>query len=306
MPPRAPWSGPTIIISNGPYLHINDPSVQKLSEDFWVMAYTTEAIIGGLPRGWINVSISPDGGAWYPPIADPSTEVRIANATFSDISRPAIIVLPDRVRMWFDAYINDADPHSYLAESYPSDPLLFHVVHQYPDTTGGRPGFFEPDVELVATGDPVHPHQYVALVNPDFFRIDKMSSYDGIVFQLEGTVVTAAEPTLGAERIHNPGLIYDNFDGTTAGMRGLAYGYGPSSLMSNDIGFAYFQHRVEVLSCPSTLHVHQYGRYFEQAVIRTYAFPSYCQMSVFDSVSGALLLSQPVTSVRGDQWVFLP
>jgi hypothetical protein len=39
--PEGAWSGQWVVINNGSYMHVNDPSVQKRGATSWVMAYTT-------------------------------------------------------------------------------------------------------------------------------------------------------------------------------------------------------------------------------------------------------------------------
>ncbi|RKH62934.1 arabinan endo-1,5-alpha-L-arabinosidase [Corallococcus llansteffanensis] len=293
---EGPWSGQSVIISNGGYLHVNDPSVQKRPDGRWVMAYTVAHQVGSDYRDWIAISTSTDGAAWTPSVATSTTEVRITNASFSDIARPALLWTGSGWKLWFDARTDNGPLHSYLAESSEDLPRNFVLVQSYPDVNG-FPGFMEPDVERVNG-------RYVAVVQRGFATLHKLESTDGRAFTEVGTFLSAASPAFGRKYVSNPGLVYDNVEGT---VKGVGFGMTNSDgLTEHDIGFAYTQYRVSVLSCPSTWHAYTTGRYFDQAQQLTFGYGSFCRIRVEDPRTGQVLADQAVGSVAGDRWQFVP
>lgn len=180
----------------------------------------------------------------------PGTEIRITNASFSDIARPALLWTGSGWKLWFDGRVGNGALHSYLAESSEDIPRNFTLVQSYADV-GGFPGFMEPDVELVNG-------RYVAVVQRNFATLHKMESTDGRTFTEVGTFLSAASPTFGRKYVSNPGLVYDNVERV---VKGVGFGMTDNSgLTDHDIGFAYTQYRLSVLSCPSTWHVYTVGR----------------------------------------------
>lgn len=294
--PEGAWSGQWVIINNGSYLHVNDPSVQKRGATSWVMAYTVAHQVGSDYRDWIAISTSTDGSAWNPSVATSTTEIRVSGASFSDIARPALLWTGSGWKLWFDGRIGNGPLHSYLAESSEDIPRNFTLVHTYPDVNG-FPGFMEPDVERVNG-------VYVAVVQRGFATLHKLVSTDGRNFTEAGTMLSAATPAFGRKYVSNPGLVYDNVDRV---VRGVAYGMTDnSSLTDHDIGFAYTQHRVRVLSCPSTWHGFDAARYYDQVVVLTFDYLSYCRIVVEDARNGAVLADQTVSSRAGDRWRYVP
>jgi hypothetical protein len=290
------WSGQSAIIHNGSYLHVNDPSTQRRPDGRWVMAYTVAHQVGSDYRDWIAISTSTDGAAWTPSVATASTEIRITNATFSDIARPALLWTGSGWKLWFDARTANGALHSYLAESTQDIPRDFVLVHSYPDVAG-FPGFMEPDVELVDG-------RYVAVVQRGFATLHKLESTNGRDFTEVGTFLSATAPAFGRKYVSNPGLIYDNVERT---VKGVGFGMTDSDgLTGHDIGFAYTQYRVDVLSCPSTWHVYSASRYFDQVVQLTFGHGGFCRIRVQDPRTGGVLADQPVSSRAGDVWRFVP
>jgi hypothetical protein len=253
--------------------------------------------VGSDYRDWIAISTSTNGAAWTPSAATSTTEVRITNAAFTDIARPSLLWTGSGWKLWFDARTtNDGPVHSYLAESSEDIPRNFVLVHSYPDVNG-FPGFMEPDVEVVNG-------RYVAVAQRGFATLHKLESTDGRNFAEVGMFLSAASPAFGRKYVTNPGLIYDNVEGT---VKGVGFGMtNMDNLTGHDIGFAYTQYHVNVLSCPSTWHVHAAGRYFDQAQQLTFGYASFCHIQVQDPRTGWVLADQSVNSRAGDVWRFVP
>ena len=169
--PSAPWAGREVIIERGPYLHVNDPSVQRRSADDWVMAFTAADAIGG--DNWIAIATSRDGISFAPRVADPATEIRLSGARFTAIARPALLWTGTAWKLWFDGKVADGPTHCYLAECSDDAPRWFRLVHEYADVDG-FPGFMEPDVALSGG-------RYVAVVQRKFGELRRLVSRDGVI-----------------------------------------------------------------------------------------------------------------------------
>ncbi|XXF79236.1 hypothetical protein P2318_05635 [Myxococcaceae bacterium GXIMD 01537] len=229
-------------------------------------------------------------------MATPTTEIRITNAAFSDIARPALLWTGRLWKLWFDARIANGALHSYQAESTEDIPRNFFLVHSYPDVAG-FPGFHEPDVELVNG-------RYVAVVQRHFATLHKMESADGRNFTEVGTFLSSTYPTFGRTYVSNPGLIYDRAEGTVRGVSfGMTNGEG---LSDHDIGFAYTQYQVRVQSCPGPVHIYSGGRYFDQLEQLTFGYGNFCNIQVVDPLTNTVVANQAVVSRPGDVWRFVP
>jgi len=298
--PEGPWSGQWVIIDNGNYLHVNDPSVQKRSTSDWVMAYTVAKYVGSDYRDWIAVSTSSNGASWSPSVATPSTEIQITGsaggvsaASLTDIARPALLWTGSKWKIWFDTKINNGShPVSFLAESYESGiPTTFNLVHKYGDVCS-FPGFYEPDVAIVDG-------KYVAVVQRHFNTLVKYESTDGIHFTEVGQMLSASDPAFGRDMVSNPGLLYDRVYDV---LRGVAFGMTSDDLMHHDIGMAYTQYKVHVKSCPSTWHVYTESVFWDKALPMTFSHDEFCRIRIIDPVDNSVILDKAVDAEVGDVW----
>ncbi len=294
--PEGPWGGQSVIIGNGAYLHVNDPSVQKRSQNEWFMAYTVAHFQGSDYRDWIAISTSEDGASWTPANGVFSAEISVSGRNFSDIARPSLLWTGSKWKLWFDGKINNGETHCYLAESQEWLPHNFVVAAEYPDV-GGFPGFMEPDVEIVNG-------TYRAVINRHFNELVVMESQDGITFTESSTALDADDPAFGRNYVSNPGLLYDC---ATDEIMGYSFGMNDAPDMTgHDIGFSYGQYTVNVLSCPNTWHSVQSARHHDKTLVLTFQYQYYCRIRILHPSSGAALIDQQVQSAVGDVWLFAP
>ncbi|MDB5351026.1 MAG: hypothetical protein JWN86_2273 [Planctomycetota bacterium] len=288
--PSGPWQGQQVIIDNGEYVHVNDPSVQRRAPDDWYMAFTTADKADG--RDWIAVAASPDGLTFTPRIATREAEIRISGAEFTHMARPSLLWTGTVWKLWFDGKIKGGGRHSYLAECSEPFPKRFRFVHEYPDVNG-FPGFFEPDVALVGG-------TFVAVVQRNFTNYIKLESRDGVHFEEAGVILSAGDPAVAKKRISNPGWIGDAANGR---ILGVAISMTDElNLTGHVIGLAYHQYLVQVTT-PSGV-THQYGRSrgFDVAVPMTFGAREFSRIRVEDPRTHATIADQAVSARSGDRW----
>ncbi len=294
--PEGPWAGHVVIVDNGPFIHVNDPSVQRRGVSDWVMAYTVVDAAGD----WIAVSTSSDGAAWSPSIATAATRIGLPGADFTAIARPALVWTGSGWKLWFDGRRqSDSALHSYLAESQDLIPRTFTLVHEYSDANG-FPGFFEPDVERM---NDARGQRYIAVVQRAFSVAHRMESFDGVAFRDLGPILYASDPGFGRQRISNPGLLFDD---QGPALLGIAFGMSSPAIVDHDIGFAYLQYDVRVLSCPDTWAVYSQARYLLASYPMTFGLTSFCRIQLVDPLTGLVWLDQAVAGRAGDQWQVVP
>ncbi len=285
------------VVSEGSYLHINDPSVSK-TDDGWYALYTAAKFVGSEFRDWINYSTSTDGITWLPNSGTASNEVsmadpgNLAGGTITDIARPSIVKTDTGWRMWFDASTNNGAVHSYLAESVGDDPTSWQIIHRY-DDINGFPGFYEPDVALRPDGT------YLAVVQHSFGMLYLATSTDGIEFTLsDSPVFLASDPNLDVLYISNPGLLYDE---QTDQLFGVAFGMTDSpNLTGHDVGFAYNQYKVEVRSPDGTWHTQAAAVGLNELMIQTYGYTAFDTLRVSNPITGEVLLETAIDATAGD------
>lgn len=295
--PEGGWSGQNVIVDRGVYLHVNDPSVVKRGPSDWVMAYTVARFVDEGYRDWIAISTSRDGADWSPAAGTAATEIELTGAAFTDIARPAIAWTGSTWKLWFDGRIAHGPLHSYLAESTDDEPRRFAVVHAY-DDADGFPGLFEPDVERLADG------RYVAIVQRGFSTLHRFDSDDGIAFAPASAtpLLSVGDPAFGRAAVSNPGLLVD----PELGVVGAAFGMTDSpTLVGHDIGFAYTQLRLRVLSCPDVWHVFAAASWFDRAHALTFDHRSYCRIEVSDPATERVLAAADVAAQAGDRWRYV-
>jgi hypothetical protein len=71
-----------------------------------------------------------------------------------------------------------------------------------------------------------------------------------------------------------------------------------------DIGFAYTQYDLDVLSPPSVWHLHSQAHMFDTAVQMTSGHERFTRIRIKDSLTGAVLVDEPVDAQPGDRWDF--
>lgn len=296
------WSE-QMIISNGIYEHVNDPTVVR-DNGTWIMLYTAarwiESGTGRQYRDWINYSTSGDGITWTPDAGTSSTEISITDPasllqgeTLSDIARPSLVRDGSKWKLWFDGKINGGSLASYLAESGSPFPSTFHLVHKYPDA-GNFPGFMEPDVVRLPDGT------FAAVIQRNFNKLLYGASTDGIGFALQ-EAVDADHPFFPRKWISNPGLVYDEQNGKVLG---LAYGMTDSdALTDHDIGFGAMHYQVEVRSPGEVWHVFSEAHSLDEISVMVFNYTDFDLVRVRNPVTGEVTLTQPFTEARpGDLW----
>lgn len=299
---EGPWTTPQLMVSEGPYVHVNDPSV-AVKNGVWYMVYSA----AGFGDDTINYSTSTDGINWSPSVAETNTALtivdpnNIANAQITDVARPSIVFAPDCVKLWFDGFLtnNGGAIEEYLAEASYTNMTYFVVRHKYGNT--GFPRFYEPDVVLRGDGT------YQAVYNWAFSEIRFATSEDGINFtDVNVTPVKVSDPDFPYTYINNPGLFYDQLNDVNYG---IAFGMTLNShLTDNKIGVGFMQYNVNALDINGTvLHTFQAGASSAEQQSLFSGLPSqYNSFSKFylkHPVTGQTLCEQEVSSaVTGEVW----
>jgi len=294
-----PWNPASqLVIHNGDYLHVNDPSV-AIHSGTWYMVYTAYKSTASGPRDWINYSTSTDGIEWSPSAGNSSTEVvvtdpnNIAPGPLSDMARPSLVRTPTGWSMWFDGRANDGPPISYLAKSNGEVPSHFTLVHFY-RAVDSFPGFYEPDVIRRPDGT------WLAVVQVHFQKLYVGTSIDGVNFTLT-LDVSAGDPLFGRKRVSNPGLVYDQVENQ---LLGLGFGMTDNtSLVDHDIGFSAAQYKVDVRSPDGVWHIQSQAAGQDRQSVLTPGYTSFDRVRITDPVTGTVVLEQPFTTAApGDLW----
>ena len=293
--PEGPWHGHRTVIHPGRFLHVNDPSVERRGPDDWVMAYTVALEQGDVNR--IGVSFSRDGVRFDPSSATAETFVTIEGPRFRNVARPSLVWSGSRWKLWFDAQTGNEETQSYLAESTDEFPLHFRLVKQYPPVHG-MASMLESDVRRIGG-------RYVAVVQRRFLAIHQLESVDGVNFREVGTMLDVNNPALQGYALNTPTIIHDD---ERDELLGVAFGMDKSggNLNRFDIGFAYTQYDLDVLSPPDVWHLHSQGHMFDTAVQMTPGDARFTRIRIKDSLSGAVLVDEPIDSQIGDRWHFEP
>jgi len=242
--PTGPWSEPKFRLTQGPYVHINDPSV-VLHNGTWYMIYS---IAGTNSDDSLHYSTSTDGINWSPSVATNSTRLNIsdplgiAGAEITDVARPALVFAPDCVKIWFDGFLTNnlqSQFEVYLAEAPYSNMTCFTVKHKY-GYTNGFPYFYEPEVELRKDGT------YIAAYNYIFREVHYATSTDGVHFTTIGkAAVKGSDYDSIYPILDNPGFFYDQVNDVNYG---IAFGMTQNTVCPTDnkIGIGFMQYTVQV------------------------------------------------------------
>ena len=227
---EGPWTTPQLMISEGPYVHVNDPSV-AIYNGVWYMVYST----AGYGDETINYSTSLDGINWTPSAGDVTTALtivdpdNIADAQITDVARPSLVFAPECVKLWFDGHLtnNSGAVEEYLAEASYTNITYFTVKHKYGNT--GFPRFYEPDV--IRRGD----GNYQAVYNWAFSEVRYATSTDGVNFtDINIAPVKATDPDFIYPIVNNPGFFHDQLNDVNFG---IAFGMTENNaLVDNKIG----------------------------------------------------------------------
>jgi hypothetical protein len=300
--PKGPWTE-QMIISNGTYLHVNDPTVYREGST-WIMLYTAAKFVasgsGQRFRDWINYSTSADGITWTPNAGSSATEITISDplnilggSTLSDMARPSLVRDGNKWKLWFDAEINDASPTSYLAETTGTFPSNFQLVHKY-SNLGSFPSFYEPDVVRRANGT------FSAVIQRGFKKLHYGNSTDGINFTWS-EAVDADHPFFARKWVSNPGLIYDD---TTDKVLGLSFGMTDNDgFTDHDIGFSATHYVIEVRSPVSTWHIYSEAHALDELSAIVFGYTSFDQVRLKNPLTNQVLFTQDFTEARvGDTW----
>lgn len=297
--PTGPWvPASQVVIYEGIYLHVNDPSV-VIHDGTWYMMYTAFRMVGSQARDWINYSTSADGINWTPSVGTASTEIvltdpnNIAGGPITDMARPSLVRTPTRWEMWFDAQVDNGGLMSYLAHSTAATPNNFTLVHRYPQVSN-FPGFYEPDVVRRPDGS------YLAVVQRYFRDLFVATSENGIDFNFTPDI-SALNPLFGREKISNPGLIYDQ---TNDRLLGLGFGMTDSpTLVGHDIGFSVAQYTVSVRSPGAVWHNLAQATGESDQLVQTENSTSFDLVRITDPMTGAIVLQQSFSNASvGDLW----
>jgi len=293
-----PWNPASqLIIDEGPYLHVNDPSV-AVHNGTWYMVYTSFASEDACD--WINYSTSTDGITWSPSRGTSATEIvvtdpsNIAGGPFSDIARPSLVRTPTGWKIWFDGRVNDGPTASYLAEGSSQLPSYFTLVHRY-QSIDGFPGFFEPDIVRRPDGT------YLAVVQRHYQELYFGTSADGISFTLTPDV-SANDPLFGRDIVNNPGLVYDQIENRLLGL-----GFGMSNTwVGHDIGFSASQYKIEVRSPGEIWHTQSLAEGLDLQSVLTPGYDTFDRVRITDPVTNTIVLNQKFTdAAAGDLWYVL-
>jgi hypothetical protein len=306
----------TEAVTEGIYIHVNDPTVERTPDGTWHMLYTAARNVNGDFTDWINYSSSSDGVTWTPAAAEVSTEIAIADPNgvaagpVRAIARPTLVYDAGTWRMWFDARIEEPGVapgtpviqmpiHSFYAEGAGAAPTAFTLVHEFPDP--GFPGFHEPDVELRPDGTLIAVRQWA------FNELHIGVSVDGINWT-QTLALDADEPFFGRKYVSNPGLIYDR---AADALLGVGFGMTDSdSLTQHDVGIAFGQYGVQVRSPGSPDPVwHTFAAATGPGALElgVFGFTDFDAARLIHPISGAVLAEEGFTSAAPeDVWQVAP
>lgn len=296
--PIGGWSR-TTIISNGVYVHVNDPTVVQAAPGVWYMLFTAARFIGQDYRDWINYAVSSDGLQWNPASGTTSTEIvlndplNIAGGPMTDIARPSLVKDGDLWRLWFDGKVSNGSIRSYYAEGTDPEPYVFTVKYRYLDVSG-FPGFMEPDVVKRNDGT------FLAVIQRHFNELFIGTSTTGQSFTLK-RALDADHPMFKRKYVSNPGLLYDQ---TLDNMLGLSFGMTDNDgLTDHDIGFSYQQYIIQVESPGSVWHTQAESRSLQEQSIRVSNSIQFQQVRLKDPNTEIVLYDQNFSNAAsGDRW----
>lgn len=296
--PIGSWSR-TTVISNGVYVHVNDPTVVQAGPGVWHMLFTAARFIGQDYRDWINYATSSDGLQWSPSSGSVSTEIvlndplNIAGGPMTDIARPSLVKDDGLWRLWFDGKVSNGSIRSYYAEGTEPEPFVFTLKYRYLDVNG-FPGFMEPDVVKRKDGT------FLAVIQRNFNDLYIGTSSTGQSFILK-KALDADHPMFKRKYVSNPGLLYDQ---VMDNLLGLSFGMTDNDgLTDHDIGFSYQQYIIEVESPGSVWHVDAESRSLQEQSISVGNTIQFEQVRLKDPNTAIALYSQDFSNAaNGDRW----
>jgi len=295
------WGESLPVITEGEYVHVNDPSVEFFEGVYW-MVYTAAKFVGKDFRDWINYSRSTDGINWTPGAGTRSTEVRIldpngvAGGVLTDIARPSLVRTAQGWRMWFDGRVdNTGGLHTFVASCSEAEPSTFVLLRKYP-AVDGWPALFEPDIERRPDGT------YVGVVQRRFRELYFVSSSDGLNFSYSPSPVLSVEDSaFGRIRVSNPGLLYDS---ETDEVLGVGFGMTDSEqLVDHDVGFAACQYIIQITSPGGVTHAFAEADRLDTQSVLVFQFTRFEKVRIFDPSTSSPIFEQDFTEARaGDLW----
>lgn len=278
------------VIGHGVYQHVNDPSVVK-RDDGWFMAMTTK------PMDTVDqcsIVVSSDGVNW-PQLSDRSHEVSFTGASVASCARPTLNWNANygngagRWEMYFDGSVNGGPHGQHLAVSTEAVPKNFTYVAPVGP-------FVDADIRLVNG-------QYIAayrrIGGPNDWRINYATSKDGVHFAEHGELL-APDPLAAYDDcgVTNPGWAVNEQGHITALMYG---GTDSCSYNTHKLGVALPQSAV-TLHTGGTGHGHRQAVSATEQRIDTHEMPTVDRIQVTDRPGTAPRIDQPVSGSRGDIW----
>ena len=116
----------------------------------------------------------------------------------------------------------------------------------------------------------------------------------------KGVILESSDPGFGREFVSNPGWLYDSNEDV---IKGVAFGMtDEETFTGHDIGFAYPQYKVDVLSCPSTWHIYRQSQHFHRSITETFGFTDFCRIRIVNPSNGTVIIDHKVESIPGDVW----
>jgi hypothetical protein len=258
----------SLVVDNGHYVHVNDPSVVRRSPRFWAMALTVNRSVD-----WIALLTSRDGVHWSPnTFADRGQEVRFTGGRVAKAGRPSLLYDPSRGRweLYFDGKVDGVDGQ-FLAYSQEPVPRTFAIQ--------GRIGpWYDAEIKKVGSRYLAAFRKIEAQRWP--WRLWGAESSDGRRFTETGLLLEP-DPLVSydAAGVTNPGFAVDR----EGRLRALLFG-GTSvqTLTDHKIGIAFPQQAVELRS-GNVWHVHRQALDPATQTIETHGHPTIDWIRITDA-----------------------
>lgn len=341
--PVGPWPYRQVIIDNGEYKHVNDPSVVEINASLFYMVYTVgffeDENNDGVDdedeyRERIDWAYSTNRLYWTPSSAgasgyrvnltDPNNvaENAVTGADITNYGRPSLLKQSGNWVMYFDAKLDKGDPKAHWTfravdsdgDDDPDDFVVTHYLGKHQN--GGWPYLLEADVYKHSNG------KYYAVYRSNNWEIWQAESDDGISWENEVVRIKTnsphwpyyhpSYPNTTSGGFSNPSWFFSFNNGNDPpGMIGIAYGITDTELVNDhDIGFAYNQYIVQVRSPvddgDDVWHV--YGNSEKHPIFHLYTngYASFDQVRVINPVNGHVLFTQNFSSAKvGDIWTLV-
>jgi F5/8 type C domain len=175
------WSSPSLIIANGAYYHVNDPSV-VLKGSTWYMALTTTD-----SSDWCSILTSSDGTNWPSQGTVGTYYVSFTGATVTSCARPSLIwdAANSRWELYFDGSVNGTIGQHV---AYSSDSTLSSLTFAYQQSVGY---YCDADIKLF-NGSYIAAWRGCGDSTP--WTLQYATSTDGLSFTTHGEIL-APDPT---------------------------------------------------------------------------------------------------------------